>query len=68
MCFLLLPILSISLGLSLERQAEFNILKRRPVQGDLVPERLVPKYYWLTTSVTHPFLEVGFVYFVLFGL
>ena len=35
--FLLLPILSINWGLSLERHAEFNILKRRPVRSDLVP-------------------------------
>ena len=33
----ILPILSISCGLSLERAAEFNIFKRRPMWSDLVP-------------------------------
>ena len=63
--FLLLPILSISWGVSMERLAEFDIKKKTSCAEGFDSLRLVPKYYWLTTTVTRHFLERGLFCFCL---
>ena len=63
--FLLLHILSISCGLSLERPVEFNFLKDGLYGAIWFLNNQSLVSYWQTSSVTHRFLVMGFVCFVL---